>query len=135
MRTSLKIALQQISPLMLSAILAISLMAMGQIKSNLTIPAKQAFELGGGNRGTYKVKAENRGVQVVKIFTKADNQEMVAVGEVKPGETKVFKIGSQTTTILKNESIVPAKIFAVITGDTNLGMSYYKLKNEAEQPD
>ncbi|MEL6723798.1 MAG: hypothetical protein AAFP24_02200, partial [Pseudomonadota bacterium] len=30
------------------------------------------------------------------------------VGEVKPGETKVFKIGSQTTTILKNESIIPA---------------------------
>ncbi|MFK7924332.1 MAG: hypothetical protein AB8H47_20410 [Bacteroidia bacterium] len=128
MLKSFKVVVQSFGPIVLLAFISLSLMAMGQIKSNLTIPAKQAFELGGGNQGKYKVKAENRGVQTVKIFTVGPDEEMVAQGEVKPGETQIFKIPGQTTTVLVNESLLPARIRATITGDTNLGMGYVKVK-------
>lgn len=134
MLKSFKIAIYSMLPVLGLAFIAISLMAMGQIKSNLTIPAKQAFELGGKSNKGYKVKAENRGVQTVKIFTLTGEDERVFQGEVKPGETQVFKIPAKTSTVLVNESILPARIFATITGDTDLGMGYFKVKDwEAEQ--
>lgn len=129
MLKSFKVAIQSFGPLVVLAFISLSLMAMGQIKSNLTIPPQQAFELGGGNKGKYKVKTENRGVQIVKIFTVGPDEKMVPQGEVKPGETQIFKIPSKTTTVLVNESLLPASIRATITGDTNLGMGYVKVKD------
>ncbi|MEL7530698.1 MAG: hypothetical protein AAFN10_05290 [Bacteroidota bacterium] len=133
MLKSLKIAIHSLLPLLGLSFLALSLMAMGQIKSNLTIPAKQAFELGGKSNRGYKVKAENRGVQVVQVYTLTAEEERVFQGEVKPGETKVFKIPAKTSTILVNQSIIPAKIYATITGDTDLGMGYFKVKDWDDQ--
>ncbi len=133
MLKSFKTTVRSFLPVLGLGILALSLMAMGQIKSNLTIPAKQAFELGGQSNRGYKVKANNRGVQVVKVFTLNAEEERVFQGEVKPGETQVFKIPAKTSTVLVNESMFPAKIFATITGDTDLGMSYFKVKEWEDQ--
>ncbi|MEM6344756.1 MAG: hypothetical protein AAF927_12775 [Bacteroidota bacterium] len=133
MLKSIKIAIRSFLPVLGLSLLALSLMAMGQIKSNLTIPAKQAFELGGKSNKGYKVKAQNRGVQTIQIFTLTADEERAFQGEVKPGETKVFKIPAKTSTVLVNESVLPAKIFATITGDTDLGMSYFKVKEWESQ--
>lgn len=97
------------------------------INSNLTIPAGETFELGGGQEGSFAVTGRNTGPVAVEVLGRAEGAAAgVLRGVAAPGASLDATFTSGETALLRNTSTARAAALQLrITGDTSsLGMGY-----------
>lgn len=104
---------------------ALSLIGCGSINSGLRVEPGKQFVLGGGQRGAFKVDANNVGDVPVQIALRSEGGANTDLGNLEPGarETLTFPEGSAAVIANTSEDRT-ARVDIRITGDTNLGMRY-----------
>ncbi|MEM1055808.1 MAG: hypothetical protein AAGI52_09785 [Bacteroidota bacterium] len=94
------------------------------IKTNLTIPVGEMFVLGGGQENPFTAMLRNDGGATVRISEITAAGDTVSVGSLAPDATTTAFFGAGSTALLINTSDERARVWAEVTGDTNLGMRY-----------
>ncbi|MEO0895884.1 MAG: hypothetical protein AAFY71_05770 [Bacteroidota bacterium] len=111
--------------IIISAFTIVLLFTSCGIKSNLTVPAKQQFVLGGEQKGAFKVKYENTGDETVTLKEISDTGKEIQSLKVEPGENGTVNFQKSSKALVINEQGQKARLKVKITGDTNkLGMKY-----------
>jgi hypothetical protein len=106
---------------------ALAVSASAAIRSNLTIPEGETFELGGGQQGSFTVTGRNTGPVAVEVLGKAEGAAAgVMRATVAPGASLEAAFASGEVALLRNTSASEAAQLKLrITGDTSaLGMGY-----------
>ncbi len=106
---------------------ALAVSASAAINSNLTIPAGETFELGGGQEGSFTVTGRNTGPVAVEVLGRAEGAAAGAMrAVVAPGESLEATFASGEGALLRNTSNrTAAQLKLKISGDTSsLGMGY-----------
>jgi hypothetical protein len=99
--------------------------AIAAINSNLSIPPRESFILGGGQANGFNVSGRNTGPVAIEIYAGEANTQRF-IGRVEPGQSVVQKFRAQESAVLKNtSSTLRGEIKLRITGQTSgLGMRY-----------
>ncbi|MEL6615908.1 MAG: hypothetical protein AAFQ43_09230, partial [Bacteroidota bacterium] len=95
-----------------------------EIKTNLTIPAGEQFILGGGQEGAFTAVLRNDGRVDVTVMEIQASGEITRTLTLRTGQTATATFAAGATARVANESDRDAKVWAEVTGDTNLGMRY-----------
>lgn len=104
---------------------ALCLQGCGTINSTLSLAPGKQFVLGGGQRGAFKVEAENVGDTPVDISIRRDDEAASALGRLEPGRTDTIRFPAGTAAVVASASETqPASLRVRVTGDTDLGMRY-----------
>lgn len=111
------------------AVLALTLpllAATGPINSHLLIEAGKQFVLGGGQRGTFRVKGTNSGPVAVRVVERFAAGDTLSRGILRPGAKAdlAFTTGSAAL-IVNTSNTQQAELDLRVSGDTRaLGMTY-----------
>ncbi len=99
--------------------------ALAAISSNVYIEASKSFKLGGGQKGAFSVRGQNRGSVTVEVFASADGTDSF-VAEVEPGEKFRHDFADGEAALLRNMSDnAKAHVKVKVTGKTrSLYMGY-----------
>lgn len=94
------------------------------LTSDLLIPARQQFVLGGEQRGAFKVSARNVGKVPVQIRERQRNGGIFTKTTLAPGASGIVRFEAGSTALLLNPADEQARMYLKVTGDTELGMRY-----------
>lgn len=93
------------------------------LKSDLTIQPGKAFLLGGNRNGAFTVQLQNRGKVSVTVTEKFADGQTRALAVFGPGESQSVRFANGSAALLRNnDSLLPVRLFLVVTGDKNLSM-------------
>lgn len=92
------------------------------LKSDLTVQPGTQFELGGNRNGSFTVQLKNTGDVPVTITERKANGQPVTLGVFYPGARQTVPFSSGSTALIANSTTKPARLFLVVSGDTDLSM-------------
>lgn len=106
-------------------VLALSLIGCGSINSGLRVDPGKQFVLGGGQRGAFKVDANNVGDVPVRITLRREDGVTTDLGSLEPGASETLNFPAGSAAVVANTSDARvARVDIRVTGDTDLGMRY-----------
>ncbi|OUJ72932.1 hypothetical protein [Hymenobacter crusticola] len=94
------------------------------IHSDLFIEPGKQFVLGGGQRGSFKVAAHNKGSEAVVVKERPKGGGIFGKATLAPGQHATLSFGAGSSAVLLNPTVQQAHLDLRITGDTKLRMDY-----------
>jgi len=94
--------------------------------SATTIPPGKDFELGGNGNGAFSAEVSNVGSKPVTASQRQSDGQVTALGQLQPGEKRVFQFATGSAAVFANPSSQSAELGLKVIGDRNLRMGYAK---------
>lgn len=87
------------------------------VHSALTVQPGRQFELGGNQKGAFRVQARNVGNVPVSLTERRADGRTVALGTFAPGSGQTIRFAAGSAALVGNASTRPAQLKLVVTGD------------------
>jgi hypothetical protein len=100
--------------------------ACGGLHSDLTVPTRETFVLGGGQNGSFKVKAKNKGNVAVSVAARSATGTVTDLGTLAPGSTQSLNFPAGSAALIRNASTANARLDLHVTGNVPSAMDYEK---------
>ena len=99
--------------------------SIGPLRSDLTVPARETFVLG-GDGPAFRATARNTGRVAVTVRERLADGRVAARGGLAPGETAVLEFGRGSAALVVNAADRPARLDVRVDrrGAGELGMGY-----------
>lgn len=94
------------------------------LNSNTSIKPNDSFVLGNNEHGSFKVKLKNVSKNDIDIYEAPISGGTHSRVTVKPNESVVAKVDSNTALYIENKSSDYASVDLKVTGDLRLSMTY-----------
>jgi hypothetical protein len=94
--------------------------------SDLSIPVRQTFALGGDQPGAFRVAAKNKGAVAVAVAERSAKGLVTERGHLAPDSSDTLDFSAGSTALIRNTGNDPARLILKITGDVPKGMGYEK---------
>ncbi|MEZ0541252.1 hypothetical protein [Fibrella arboris] len=96
-----------------------------RVTSVTTIPASKEFNLGDNSHGPFSAQVKNIGSVAVLVNQRQADGKQLALGELKPGDSRSLTFDAQSSAVFVNVSPdQSAELSLVLKGDLNLSMGY-----------
>jgi len=96
--------------------------------SNLRVPANQTFYLGGAQKESAPVSAQNTGLVEVTLALQTPGGEPSVLQVLKPGQKAKATVPAKTALLIRNETQTEARL--LVTGPSKLGAMSMEYKME-----